>query len=77
MSHIMLLKNRYLGYNVESLVSYSRRKASDVKLGEKATVVFTKVFAILLRIEKQYNIMAKFSLLIKTIVEAVSSLLRR
>jgi hypothetical protein len=59
------------------LVAYSRSKAKDVKLGEKATTVFTKVFAILLRIEKQYNIMTKLSLLLKTIVEAISSLLRR
>ena len=46
-------------------------------MGEKATVVFAKVFAIVLRIEKQYDITTKLSMLLKTIIDAVSSLLRR
>ena len=69
--------NRCIGYSIQSMISYMQSKAQDVNLGEKATVVFTKVFAILLRIEKQYDIKAKVSVILKAFIDAISSLLRR
>jgi hypothetical protein len=58
-------------------LGYINSKADDVQLRDKAGVVFSTVFAVLLRIEKQYNVVAKLSLVLKTIIESLSALLKR
>jgi hypothetical protein len=48
-----------------------------VALGDKAAVVFRKVFALLVRLDKQYNIVEKIMQLLRRILDTVTGAAKR
>jgi hypothetical protein len=68
---------RFVGYSLDECMSYLFETSNDVLLREKSTVLFQRIFSIILRFEKQNKIIEKFSLYFGKIIEMLTSFFKR
>mmetsp|Transcript_10318 Transcript_10318/g.9966 ORF Transcript_10318/g.9966 Transcript_10318/m.9966 type:complete len:388 (+) Transcript_10318:182-1345(+) len=64
---------RFVGYSLDECMTYLFATSNDVLLGEKSTVLFQRIFSIILRFEKQNKIFEKLSLYFGKIIEMMTS----
>jgi hypothetical protein len=68
---------RFVGHSLDECMSYLFETSNDVLLREKSTVLFQRIFSIILRFEKQNKIIEKFSLYFGKIIEMLTSFFKR
>ena len=68
---------RFIGYSLDLYLSYLSGVSKDVLLWEKSTVLFQRIFSIILRFEKKNKIIEKLTFYFGKIILILTSFFKR